>query len=30
MTEISVGFVGAGGLLAALAIMLGKAWRPLP
>ena len=30
VTEISVGFVGAGGLLAALAIMLGKAWRPLP
>jgi Ca-activated chloride channel family protein len=29
-TEISFGFVGSGVLLAALAIMLGRAWRPLP
>jgi len=29
-TEVSFAFVGAGGLLAGLAIMLGKAWRPLP
>ena len=30
VTEISVAFVGLGALLAGLAIMLGKAWRPLP
>ena len=29
-TEVSFAFVGAGGLVAALAIFLGKAWRPLP
>ena len=29
-TEISVVFVGLGALLAALAVLLGKAWRPLP
>jgi Ca-activated chloride channel family protein len=28
--EISVVFVGLGGLLAALAIVLGRIWRPLP
>jgi Ca-activated chloride channel family protein len=30
VVEISVGFVGLGGLLCALAFLLGKAWRPLP
>src|SRR5450759_458782 len=29
-TEVSVVFVGLGALLAALAVLLGKAWRPLP
>ena len=29
-TEVSFAFVGAGGLIAALALLLGKAWRPLP
>lgn len=29
-TEISAVFVGFGGLLAGLAILLGKLWRPLP
>jgi len=29
-TEVSFAFVGAGALLAALAMLLGKAWRPLP
>ena len=29
-TEVSVVFVGIGALLAALAALLGKAWRPLP
>jgi Ca-activated chloride channel family protein len=29
-TEISVAFVGIGGLLSGLALLLGKAWRPLP
>ncbi|MEA2549342.1 MAG: Ca-activated chloride channel [Chloroflexota bacterium] len=28
--EISVGFVGIGGLLAAFGLLLGRAWRPLP
>jgi Ca-activated chloride channel family protein len=28
--EISAGFVGLGGLLAAFALLLGRAWRPLP
>jgi len=28
--EISVGFVGIGGLLAAVGLLLGRAWRPLP
>jgi Ca-activated chloride channel family protein len=28
--EISVGFVGLGGLLAAFGLLLGRAWRPLP
>jgi hypothetical protein len=30
VTKISVAFVGLGALFAALAILLGKAWRPLP
>jgi Ca-activated chloride channel family protein len=30
VTEVSFGFVGLGGLLAGLAILFGKAWRPLP
>ncbi len=30
VVELSVGFVGAGALLAALALLLGRAWRPLP
>jgi Ca-activated chloride channel family protein len=30
VTEISVAFVGLGALFAAAAILLGKAWRPLP
>jgi len=30
VTEVSFGFVGLGSLLAGLAILLGKAWRPLP
>ena len=30
VTEIGVGFVALGTLLAALAILLGRAWRPLP
>jgi|BarGraNGADG00212_1021973.scaffolds.fasta_scaffold03160_3 Ca-activated chloride channel family protein len=29
-TEVSVVFVGLGALIAALAVLLGKAWRPLP
>jgi Ca-activated chloride channel family protein len=29
-TEVSFAFVGLGALLAGLAILLGKAWRPLP
>jgi Ca-activated chloride channel homolog len=29
-TEVSFAFVGLGGLLSALALLLGKAWRPLP
>jgi Ca-activated chloride channel family protein len=29
-TEVSFAFVGLGGLLAGLAFLLGKAWRPLP
>ncbi len=28
--EISVAFVAAGAILAALAFLLGRAWRPLP
>jgi Ca-activated chloride channel homolog len=28
--EISVGFVGIGGLLAAVGLLLGRIWRPLP
>jgi len=28
--EISVGFVGLGGLLAAFGLLLGRVWRPLP
>jgi Ca-activated chloride channel family protein len=28
--EISVGFVGIGGVLAAFGLLLGRAWRPLP
>lgn len=30
VTEVSFAFVGFGGLLAGLALLLGKAWRPLP
>jgi Ca-activated chloride channel family protein len=30
LVEVSVGFVGLGGLLAALGLLLGRAWRPLP
>jgi Ca-activated chloride channel homolog len=30
VVEISVAFVGLGGLLCGLAFLLGKAWRPLP
>jgi Ca-activated chloride channel homolog len=30
VVEISVGFVGLGGLLCAFAFLLGRAWRPLP
>jgi Ca-activated chloride channel family protein len=29
-TEVSFVFVGLGGLLASLSLLLGKAWRPLP
>jgi predicted metalloprotease len=28
--EVTVGFVIAGTVLAALAVVLGRAWRPLP
>ena len=28
--EVSVAFVGLGGLLAAASLLLGRAWRPLP
>lgn len=30
VVEVSVGFVGLGGLLTAFAFLLGRAWRPLP
>ena len=30
VTEIGVGFVALGALLAGLAVLLGRAWRPLP
>jgi Ca-activated chloride channel homolog len=30
VVEVSVAFVGIGGVLAALALLLGRAWRPLP
>jgi Ca-activated chloride channel family protein len=30
VVELSVGFVGIGALLSALALLLGRAWRPLP
>ena len=30
VVEVSAGFVGLGGILAALAMLLGRAWRPLP
>jgi hypothetical protein len=30
VTEIGFGFVALGALLAALAILLGRTWRPLP
>jgi Ca-activated chloride channel homolog len=30
VVEVSAGFVGLGGLLAAIALLLGRAWRPLP
>ncbi len=30
VTEVSFGFVGVGALFAALALLLGRAWRPLP
>jgi hypothetical protein len=29
-TEVSFAFVGFGGVLAALALLLGRLWRPLP
>lgn len=28
--EVSAGFVGLGGLLAALGLLLARLWRPLP
>ena len=30
VVEVSAGFVGLGGLLAAFGLLLGRAWRPLP
>ncbi len=30
VVEVSVPFVGLGALLGALALLLGRAWRPLP
>jgi len=30
VVEVSAGFVGLGGLLAAVGLLLGRAWRPLP
>ncbi len=30
VVEVSVGFVALGGIVAALAMLLGRAWRPLP
>jgi len=30
VVEVSAGFVGLGGLLAAIALLLGRLWRPLP
>lgn len=30
VVEVSAGFVGLGGLLAAVALLLGRLWRPLP
>jgi Ca-activated chloride channel homolog len=30
VVEVSVGFVALGGILAALAVLLGRAWRPWP
>ncbi len=30
VVEVSFGFVGLGGFLAAFALLLGRAWRPLP
>ena len=30
VVEVSAGFVGLGGLLAAIALLLGRVWRPLP
>ena len=30
VVEVSAGFVGLGGILAAFALLLGRAWRPLP
>jgi Ca-activated chloride channel family protein len=30
VVELSVGFVGLGALLAGVALLLGRAWRPLP
>jgi Ca-activated chloride channel homolog len=30
VVEVSFGFVGLGGLLAAFGLLLGRAWRPLP
>ena len=30
VVEVSVGFVGLGGILTAFAFLLGRAWRPLP
>jgi Ca-activated chloride channel homolog len=30
VVDVSVGFVGLGVVLAGLAVLLGRAWRPLP
>jgi hypothetical protein len=30
VVEVSFGFVGLGAMLAAMSLLLGRAWRPLP